>query len=146
MQKLISLALMAGLTSTTLLGIAQQTTPRLQNVPMQQTPIGSGQQMYVKYCAVCHGTEGVGNGPAAQALKARPADLATLSQTNGGVFPSNHVISVLQFGVKNPAHGSSEMPVWGDLMMTLNPTSQNDSAQVNQRIMNLTNYLKTMQK
>jgi hypothetical protein len=53
---------------------------------------------------------------------------------------------MLQFGVKNPAHGSSEMPVWGNLMLTLNPTSQNASAQVNQRIMNLTNYLKTMQK
>src|ERR1019366_10393602 len=102
--------------------------------PIQQTSAASGQQMYVTYCAVCHGADGRGNGPAARALKAPPADLTTLSQRNGGVFPENHVNSVLQFGSENPAHGSADMPIWGDLMLTLHAGSSNPDGQVRQRI------------
>jgi len=101
--------------------------------------------MYATYCAVCHGTKGIGNGPAAPAMKVPPTDLTTLSQKNGGSFPAAHVRTVLQFGVQATAHGSSQMPVWGDLMGTLHPSGDNVTV-VHQRITNLTNYLKQIQK
>jgi hypothetical protein len=41
------------------------------------TNAASGQEMYTNYCAVCHGTDGKGGGPAS-ALKA-PADPTTLT-------------------------------------------------------------------
>lgn len=141
-------ALVAALMSATLtfFAAAQETTPKIKAVPIQPTSPASGQQMYTTYCAVCHGADGTGNGPAASALKAPPVDLTTLSQKNGGVFPTDHMYSVLQFGMNNPAHGSSEMPIWGDLLLTLHKTSPDSEMMVHQRIVNLTRYLKEMQK
>ncbi len=113
---------------------------------MQQTSPASGEQMYSNYCGACHGTKAEGNGPAAQALKTPPPNLTLLSQKNGGVFPAEHIMSVLKLGVANPAHGSAEMPVWGDLLMSLNPSSRFPATIVHQRIFNLTDYLKKIQK
>jgi hypothetical protein len=62
------------------------------------------------------------------------------------IAPDRHVRAVLQFGVMTPAHGSADMPVWGDLLRTLHSTSPNNDMVVNQRILNLTNYLKQIQQ
>lgn len=146
MPNFIKLALVVPLTFTALFGMAQQPAPKIKTVPIHQTSPASGQQMYVTYCASCHGSSGTGNGPAAQALKSPPPDLTTLSKNNGGVFPSDRVGSVLRLGVAAPAHGSADMPIWGDLLPSLNSGSKNSSTEVQQRILNLTNYLKKMQK
>jgi mono/diheme cytochrome c family protein len=147
MRSLVNLALMASLSFTaSTLGMAQQTAPKIKNVPMRQTSPGSGQQMYVTYCAACHGAGGTGDGPAASALKTHPTDLTTLSQKNGGVFPTDHIASVLRLGVATPAHGTVEMPIWGDLLPSLSTGSKDSSTEVQQRILNLTNYLKKLQK
>jgi mono/diheme cytochrome c family protein len=138
--------LMACAFSAPSLGMAQQTKPTIKNVPLQQTSPASGQQMYSTYCATCHGVKATGNGPAAPALKIPPTDLTTLSLKNGGVFPTNHVMSVLQLGVDNPAHGSAEMPVWGDLFLSLNSSSRSAPSLVRQRVFNLTKYLKQVQQ
>jgi mono/diheme cytochrome c family protein len=146
MSRLSSFALFAGLTSIALYGTAQQPVPKVNNVPIQQTPVDSGQKMFSTYCAACHGASGTGDGPAAQALKTTPANLTMLSQNNKGVFPSQHVKSVLQFGVQNSAHGSAVMPVWGDLLLTLRPSSGDAARLANLRIFNLTDYLQKIQK
>jgi mono/diheme cytochrome c family protein len=132
--------------SASFFAIAQPTVPTIKPVPIKPTSPVSGQQMYANYCAVCHGTEGSGNGPAALAMKTPPTDLTALSRKNHGVFPAEHIASVLRFGVENPAHGSPEMPIWGTLMLTLRPTSPDERMVVNQRIINLTSYLKELQK
>jgi hypothetical protein len=49
----------------------------------------------------------------------------------------------LKNGVKTPAHGSAEMPVWGPIFETMN---RMDETQVTLRITNLTNYLKSIEK
>lgn len=72
--------------------------------------------------------------------------MTALSQKNGGVFPTNHVTSVLQFGVENPAHGSAEMPIWGNLMESLHPTGGDETMQARLRVTNLANYLKAIQQ
>ena len=146
MPKLVSLILMAGFASASILGFAQDTTPKIKMVPVQPTSPTSGQEMYSTYCAACHGVKATGNGPAAEALKTPPPNLTILSQTNGGVFPADRVRTVLQFGVMTSAHGSAEMPVWGDLLRTLHSTSPNTSMVVNQRILNLTNYIRQIQQ
>jgi mono/diheme cytochrome c family protein len=146
MTKCLIAVVLAAVLSATSNGIAQQATPKVKNVPVQQTSAASGKQMYTTYCAACHGADARGNGPAAQAMKVPPVDLTTLSKRNGGVFPSAHVSAVLQFGVENPAHGTADMPVWGDLMQTLQSGSRDSSVGVHQRISNLSDYLKTIQK
>jgi mono/diheme cytochrome c family protein len=40
--------------------------------------------MFRSYCAVCHGLDAKGSGPAAPALKMEPADLTTLAKENQG--------------------------------------------------------------
>src|ERR1017187_1035753 len=147
MQKRILITLLAGLISSpSLLGMAQQTTPKIKEVPIQPTSPISGEQMYSTYCAVCHGAKATGNGPAAPAMKVQPPDLTMLSKRNGGAFPADHVSSVLKFGVETPAHGSSQMPIWADLMGTLHESGPDNATVVHQRIVNLTNYLKQIQK
>jgi mono/diheme cytochrome c family protein len=144
MSKYIIALILAG-SSAGFIGAAQQPGSKIEKVPIQQTSMTSGEQMFTTYCATCHGAAGIGNGPAAKALKVPPANLTTLSQRNGGVFPADHVISVLKFGMSNPAHGSPEMPVWSDLLRTLNQQSRDDG-EVRLRISNLTSYLKQIQK
>lgn len=121
--------------------LAQQT--KIEKTPVKPTSAASGQQMFKEYCAVCHGMDGKGNGPAASALKNPPPDLTLLSKNNGGKFPSDHVSSVLQFGSPVAAHGTSDMPVWGPLLKSM---SKYDEAQAKQRIANLTRYVESLQQ
>ena len=146
MSKFISLTSLAVVASVALFAMAQQAVPKVATVPIRQTAVSSGPQMYTTYCASCHGASANGNGPAAPALNFPPTDLTTLSKKNGGVFPSDHIAAVLQFGVETPAHGSAAMPVWGDLLLSLHSGNSNPDVLVHQRITNLTDYLKTIQK
>ncbi|MGB0034921.1 MAG: cytochrome c [Candidatus Acidiferrales bacterium] len=108
---------------------------------VKHTNPSSGAEMFKQYCAVCHGAGGKGDGPAAPALKQAPADLTTLAKRHDGKFPDDLVATVLRNGVKAPAHGTSDMPVWGPLFSKLN----SDPAIVNMRITNLTSYVKSLQ-
>jgi mono/diheme cytochrome c family protein len=106
------------------------------------TPAESGQEMFNAYCASCHGTDGRGSGPTAASLKTRPSDLTQLARHNHGVFPSAAVTSTIQHGT-NPAHGSSEMPVWGP---GLNRVSGHDEEVTRLRIQNLVTFIESLQK
>jgi mono/diheme cytochrome c family protein len=117
----------------------------IKKAPIQHSSPASGKVMYANYCAACHGAAGKGNGPAAGELVVPPTDLTQLSKNNHGEFPSNHVWAILQFGAKAPAHGSSDMPVWGELFRSLDPSTPADQVKITQRINNLIAYLKTIQ-
>lgn len=121
---------------------ATQTPPVVKHVPITNAPSNSGKEMFHSYCAVCHGTDGKGNGPAAQAMKVPPTDLTALSQKNGGKYPSAHVGSVIRGQATLPSHGSEDMPVWGRLFSSI---SQGHEAQVQQRVANLVEYVGTLQ-
>jgi len=114
----------------------------IQHVPIKSTSPASAKEMYTNYCAVCHGTDGKGGGPADSALKAAPADLTMLSKNNGGKFPALKVTSVIRGETENPAHGSREMPMWGTLFRGM---SQGHEGEVQQRVANLTHYIESLQ-
>lgn len=116
--------------------------PVLNHVPITRTPSNSGKQMFASYCAVCHGTDAKGNGPAASALKTAPPDLTVLSQKNGGKYPSAHVAAVIRGQAALSSHGTAEMPVWGPLFSSI---SGGHEGQVQQRISNLAQYVETLQ-
>ena len=90
MPNRIHVAFVAGLLATAAFGIAQTST-QIKQVPVKETSPASGKQMYSTYCAVCHGADGRGNGPAAVALKEHPTDLVQLAKENGGKFPGSHI-------------------------------------------------------
>jgi mono/diheme cytochrome c family protein len=114
----------------------------IQHEPVKRTSPASGQEMFINYCAVCHGKDGKGGGPAADALKVAPANLTVLSQKNGGKFPTNHVGSILRGDASLAAHGSQEMPVWGPIFWKM---SQGNAGEVQQRIANLSKYIESLQ-
>src|SRR5271167_2655862 len=117
-----------------------QTQKVIQHVPVKPTSAASGKEMYTTYCAVCHGTDGKGGGPAASALKIPPTDLTTLSKNNGGKYPALKVTSAIRNESDLPAHGSKEMPVWGSLFWNI---SHGHEGEVQQRVANLTQYIET---
>lgn len=75
--------------------------------------IGYGEAEFRDSCAVCHGPEGKGDGPLADELQTRPADLTRLAEKNGGEFPYYRVFAVIDGRYIVPGHGERDMPVWG---------------------------------
>jgi cytochrome c553 len=130
---LMGLALTAG-------AAGAQTTPKIEKGPIKQTKADDAGTMFHTYCAVCHGNDGTGAGPAAKALAKAPADLTKLSARNNGAFPEVRVRRYIEGLDEVAAHGSRDMPMWGDLFRSLN----RDTAQI--RVEALAEYLKAMQK
>ena len=142
-MKFITMALV--LTIISAVAVAQtatQTAPVVKHVPITNTPSTSGKDMFRSYCAVCHGTDGKGSGPAATAMKAPPTDLTGLAKKNDGKYPAAHVASVIRGQATLPSHGNEDMPVWGRLFSSI---SGGHDAQVQQRVANLVEYVGTLQ-
>lgn len=143
-MKFISLAAAAMLISAS--ALAQESSAKTQttvkHVPITETSPTSGKDMFESYCAVCHGRDAKGDGPAAPALKVPPADLIMLAKKEGRKYPSAHVASVLRGQADMAPHGSKDMPVWGPLFFSI---SQGHDAEVQQRIANLVAYIETLQ-
>jgi mono/diheme cytochrome c family protein len=131
-------------------GAAAQTPPAQQPAAQKPTvkathapPIVSveGKDNYDAYCAVCHGRDAKGNGPAAPALKVPVPDLTTIAVRNKGKFDPLAVEDVIRKPGKTatPAHGVEDMPVWGAVFST------EDRSQTLLRIRNLVRYLESIQ-
>jgi mono/diheme cytochrome c family protein len=119
-----------------------QEKPRIKHAPPSDTDPTSGVEMYRTYCAVCHGLDGKGSGPAAPALKQKTPDLTQLSKKSGGEFPLFRVTNIIQGDADIPAHGSRDMPMWGDVFRSL----RRDEAVVKLRVHNLAQYLESLQE
>jgi mono/diheme cytochrome c family protein len=117
---------------------------------------------YVAYCASCHGVDGTGNGPLADTLKIRPADLTVISKKNDGHFPYTllrKTVEGRELGLAR-AHGPREMPVWGPIFSQESETpvpgggggdysgsfAQCVNLAARARIMNIVDYIESVQK
>jgi mono/diheme cytochrome c family protein len=121
---------------------AQEKEKTVKKTPIQRTSPVSGAEMFKSYCAVCHGRDAKGGGPAAAEMKTAPPDLTTLAKRHDGKFPEDYVTNILRNGTKAPAHGSADMPVWGPLFASV---SGGDQTIINMRISNLVRYLESLQ-
>ena len=80
----------------------------------QAEDLDIGKSEFQSSCASCHGTDAKGKGPVSDQLKIPPPDLTMLAKNNNGVFPTNAVYETID-GLKTiPAHGTREMPIWGE--------------------------------
>ena len=120
----------------------QDTTKKINKVPIEYTNPGSGAEMFKSYCAACHGPDGKGNGPAASALTKAPADLTLLSRKNGGKFPALAVQNTIKGDPSTAAHGSRDMPMWGDLFTSV--SAGQGVADI--RMRNLRDYIQSIQQ
>lgn len=74
----------------------------------------SGKQDFMNHCAPCHGTDGKGNGPELKVLPdIHPSDLTSITLKNGGVFPRQKVVDMVDGRKAIPSHKRFDMPFWG---------------------------------
>jgi mono/diheme cytochrome c family protein len=119
-------------------------------------PVGAetaaGRQDYRTLCAECHSADAKGNGPLTKNLTKVPPDLTRIRQRAHGVFDEKAVYDwILGLKMTN-AHGSREMPIWGDWLMdeaiedgrSLKEAKAAEQ-EIEQRIMGIVHYLETLQ-
>ena len=111
--------------------------------------IEGGRYLFIKYCVHCHGARAKGDGPRADALKVRPADLTRLSQRHGGHFPFWKTYRVIDGREEVNTHGSRDMPVWGLWFQIPDDEVSTETQwadQVRGRIWQLLAYLESIQE
>lgn len=140
--RVFSLGLGLTIALTAMLSASYAQSKNVKVVSVQPSPTINGSELYRQYCAVCHGTDGRGAGPAADALKQRPSDLTQLTSENNGKFPTLKVQSILNGQSNMVSHGSQEMPIWGDLFKSVTP----DRSFVTLKIEVVTRYLQGLQR
>ena len=115
---------------------AQQSSPRKLIASME------GKDLYVAYCASCHGLTGKGDGPVSPALKSPMADLRTIAKRNNGAVPKEELEKMI-LGEKGSraAHGSEDMPVWGPVFRKV----ENDRDLGLVRVRRLVDYIAQLQ-
>jgi mono/diheme cytochrome c family protein len=115
---------------------------RAGKAPVAPQAQPTGAQLFKQLCAACHGNDLKGNGPAPYPFRDTPPDLTTLAQRHDGKFPDAYVANVLRNGITLPAHGPSEMPIWG---IDFKASGHLSDEQVTSRISELTDYIKSQQ-
>jgi len=120
-------------------GFAQAQTV-VKTVPVKLSGTLDGAQLFREHCAVCHGVDGKGNGPAAAALKRPMVDLTKLPADKNGKFPFLATLEQIRNG-SIVEHGTVDMPIWGKL---LTPTG-GKPAEGEMRVHALTQYIEKIQ-
>ena len=111
--------------------------------------IEAGSKTYYRFCSICHGIAAKGNGSFAQNLKTVPPDLTILAQTNDGAYPWLRLYETIDGNNTTQAHGTTEMPIWGNQFNLKNWASgQSEFADaiVRGRIFELLVYLESIQE
>jgi hypothetical protein len=138
------LALSTALVVTASISLAGQGETTGGKLPPLMIASMHGGDLYNHYCASCHGKDGTGNGPAAQALRTTPPDLTRMARANGGVFPRGRAAAIIG-GESSvpfvPSHGRRDMPVWGPIFRYLDANRRATDV----RIENLVTYLESLQ-
>lgn len=139
----------SGLIVLSLLASAAFGQPEVKIKPLRwhQVAIGDGGELYLELCAVCHGPNAKGDGPAAPALKKPVPDLTLLASKNQGVFPVDQVAKTISGEHRIESHGSVDMPMWGQAFAGVRPDWKqfHREAFARQKIYNLTEYLESVQ-
>jgi mono/diheme cytochrome c family protein len=119
--------------------VAQQKV--IKEVPARMTRSLEGVDLFREYCAVCHGVNAKGDGPAADALKKHPTDLTQLARKNAGKFPVLAVQMTIKGSNGITEHGTREMPMWGTIFSQSG--SQKDLGDM--RVASLLKYIEDLQ-
>lgn len=103
-----------------------------------------GQKLYMQHCASCHGADAKGHGPVAPSLRTSPSDLTNIPK-KGGKFPFSRIEMVIAGEVGQTeitAHGTRDMPVWGEVFRAIAP----DKSHARLNVYALTRYIESLQK
>ena len=108
-----------------------------------------GRGDFMTYCSACHGVSGIGDGTVAEFLTLTAANLTQMSLKNGGIFPRQRAIEVIDGRAQVSVHGERDMPVWGDWFKFEADADGGDAKAekiVRERIDALVTYLESIQQ
>ena len=106
----------------------------------------SGEQLYQRFCASCHGKDGYGDGPVAASLKVMIPDLTRMYQRHGGKFPEERVREIVDGRQVIPVHGTRHMPVWGQEFFVGEGADQQSEARLDRIVDKLVDYIRSIQQ
>ncbi len=113
----------------------------------QETTVADvGRGFFQQYCSGCHGLDGKGDGAFVPYLKAPPADLTTIAKRRGGTFPETEIAEIIDGRRRFPAHGTSEMPIWGQRFADAAPSPQAKLASARGQVIVIVAYLRSIQQ
>lgn len=122
-------------------GLGNALAAYAQQAPTTRPNLTAGKEAFHSYCSVCHGLGAKGDGPAAESLRTPPADLTTLNDRNAGKFPADRVRDSIYSRGAIPAHGTPDMPMWGDVFHNL----KGDQRLIRALERNLSAYIESLQ-
>ncbi len=109
--------------------------------PSAEAPAAEQRKLYDAYCAVCHGRDGRGRGPAREFLNATPPDLTLLAQRSGGAFPRSSVEGCIRASARRASVAAdSDMPVW------MAPLSADHDPGAAAHAENIADYVESLQR
>lgn len=73
----------------------------------------SGEELFLRYCAACHGSDAGGTGPVALTMSKQVPDLTRLVASSGDEFPAGAIRDAIDGRSMAISHGTRQMPVWG---------------------------------
>ena len=113
--------------------------------PSQVLIVPSGEDLYARNCAACHGPAAEGDGPVASVMTMNVPNLRGLAERNNGQFPGRSVRQYIDGRRASKAHGDRYMPVWGTefRLMEGGDRLANDAAEA--KISALTNFIASIQ-
>ena len=105
----------------------------------------SGEEIYGRFCASCHGDMAQGDGPVARSLGVMVPDLTKITQRYGD-FPTNVIRDTIDGrGARIDAHGSRTMPVWGYEFWVEEGGDVTAQQEMRKTIAKLVEYLRSIQ-
>ena len=134
------MVIIAALGALSVCAVAQN-APTIKRVEPRPTVAIGGKTLFRQYCAACHGADGKGSGPAASAMKLPPTDLTQMERKNGGRFPEDRFMKILDGTASLAAHGAADMPVWGPVFHKM---GSNEDVTVG-RMHELMNFIESIQ-
>jgi mono/diheme cytochrome c family protein len=106
----------------------------------------SGEELFGRFCASCHGEHARGDGPVARSLNTVVPDLTRI-RVRYGEFPSMLVRDTIDGrGVDIRAHGTRTMPVWGYEFFVEEGADVSAQKVVREAINRLVDYLRSIQR
>jgi mono/diheme cytochrome c family protein len=112
--------------------------------PDKPDPVAAekGKITYQRYCTPCHGQAGRGDGSLAGDLRTPVPDLTGLTRRNNGAYPFDRVVSLIDGRTPARAHGTSDMPAWGE---TFKKTEGTGASSPDAAVRNLAHYIWSLQ-
>lgn len=108
--------------------------------------VDPGREAFQQYCASCHGAKADGKGPLAKELRTAPTDLTRLTERFGSPLHTQRMLERIDGRRMARAHGSRDMPVWGQKLARNVPRGPGTEAHTRGTLLIIIDWIESIQK